>query len=154
MERTQKQLGEILIEKGLITSEQLNAALEEQRRTKEFLGVIFIKKRYINEKDLLGALSEQFHIPVMDLKDRYMDWNLTKGFSSSLILDYKCIPVKRDEWSVTFAITNPLDVKGLERAQQEVGGYRIKAVLVSQEDMEDVTARYRQYLKSNIMKRF
>ena len=154
MENSKKQLGEILIEKRLITPEQLTGALEEQTRTKEFLGVILIKKGYIKEKDLLTALSSQFRIPLVSLKDKYIDWNFVKQFSSSLIVDCKCFPVAKDEWSATFAIVNPLDLKGLEKAEQEARGCRIKMVLVSQGDMEDVIERYRQYIRANIMKLF
>lgn len=147
MFRSQKKLGEILMAKGLISSEQLKAALEEQQKTNEFLGKILLKNNQLKEKDLLEALSEQFNIPYVSLKYKYIDWHLAKQFSLTLILDYKCFPIAKDEWSVTIAITNPLDVWVLKRAEEEARGLKLKLVLVSEQDMKDVIQRYQQYLK-------
>ncbi len=154
MQRSQKKLGQILIDKGLISLQQLEEALKDQARTKEFLGAVLLKKRLIKEKDLQRALSEQFNIPLVSLKDRYIDWNMVKKFRSSLILDYRCLPLEKDDWSVTVAITNPLDVWVIKQAEEETVGLRLKLVLVSSEDMNEVIARYKQYVRGDIYKRF
>jgi len=154
MQRGQKKLGEILVEKGLISLKQLEEALAQQARTKEFLGEILIKKRLIKEKELQEALSAQFDIPVVSLKDKYIDWNLVKEFYSSLIMDYKCFPVGRDDWSVTMAITNPLDIWAIKRAEEETAGFKLKLVLVSTADMNEAIARYQQHVRGDIQKRF
>jgi inorganic pyrophosphatase/exopolyphosphatase len=154
MDKKQTRLGEILIDKGLINSEQLKYALEEQKRTKEFLGAILLKNNQIEEKALLEALSEQFHIPFVSIKNKYIDWNLVKRFSSSLILDYKCFPIEEDGRSVTFATTNPLDVWAFKKSEEEASGSLPKFVLVTREDMEDIIQRYQQYMRSNISRLF
>src|SRR3989338_2389829 len=111
-------LGEILIKKGLLTPERLALALGEQVTTKELLGTILVKKGWVKEKDLLTALSERFNMPLVDLKNRQIDWSIIKGFSSTLIFDYRCIPFKRDERSVTMAIANPFDAWTIKRAEE------------------------------------
>jgi type IV pilus assembly protein PilB len=147
MDRRQEQLGEILIRKGLINANALKDALDEQQRTKEFLGSILVRKNKINEKDLLGALSEQFNIPFLSLKFKYIDWNFVGKFSSSLVLDYKCLPLEREDSAVTVAITNPLDVWAIKKTEEETRGLRLKLVLVSEGDMEEAIKRYKQYLR-------
>jgi type IV pilus assembly protein PilB len=154
MERQQKRLGEILMAKGLITNEQLNDALDEQKKTKEFLGTILIKREWIKENDLLRALSEQFQIPFMSLKDKYIDWEFVKEFSPSLILDYKCIPIKKDDWSVTVAINNPLEAWVLQKAEEEARGLKVKFILALQEDINEIIQRYQQYMRGNITRFF
>jgi hypothetical protein len=154
MEKEQKRLGEILIEKGLITSEQLAHTLQTQKRSKEFLGKILIESGRIQEKDLLAALSQQFDMPLVSLKDKYIDWALVKQFSPSLILDFRCFPVSRDERSVTMAVNNPLDAWALQKAEEEAKGLKLKLVLVSLEDMEEAMHRYREYVRGNISKLF
>ena len=138
--------------KGSITSEQMKTALDEQRKTNEFLGKILLKSNLIKEKDLLEALSEQFNIPYLSLKYKYIDWRLVKQYSLALILDYKCFPIAKDEWSVTIAITNPLDVWALKKAEEEARGLKLKLVLVSEGDMKDVIQRYQQYMRSSTLK--
>ena len=147
MNRKQKLFGEILIEKGIINVRQLEDALTEQRRTKKFLGSILLRKNQIKERDLLETLSEQFNISFATIKYKYIDWDFVKRFSSSLILDYKCFPLKEDDYSITVAITNPLDAWALKKAEDETRGHRLKLVLVSEEDMKEVIERYREYVQ-------
>ena len=152
MVRSQKKLAEILISKGLITSEQLKVALDEQQKTNEFLGKIFLRMKQLKENDLLEALSEQFNIPYASLKYKYIDWQLVKQFSLALILDYKCCPIAKDAWSVTVAITNPLDAWAIKKAEEEVRGLKLKLVLVSEGDMQEVIQRYQQHIRSDTLK--
>jgi len=150
MEKIQKQLGEILISRGVINQKKLAEALEAQKKSREFLGAILLKRRYIKEAHLLEALAEQFSIPVVGLKDRYLNWELLKQFSPSLILEYKCFPVEKDDFSVTMAITNPMDVWALKKCEDEARPLKLKFALTSHEDMDDAIGRYRRYMRGDI----
>ena len=152
MLRKQKRLGEILLEKDLITPAQLKSALAEQARSKEFLGTILVRRKLIKEDALLATLSEQFNIPVINLAYRYFDWKFVKDFSPTLILDYHCFPVTKDDWTVTIAITNPLDVWVLKKAEEEARGLRLRLALTSEKDMQEAIQRYRQCVQRHISK--
>lgn len=147
MKRQPKRLGEYLIEKKLISEQDLNEALDDQKRSKEFLGAILIRRGAIKEDGLLTALSEQFSIPYVSVKYDYIDWELVGRFSNSLILEHKCFPVGADEYTVTMAIINPLDVWALKKAEEETRGYKMKLVLVSETDMNEVIIRYKEQLQ-------
>jgi len=58
-----KFLGELMVEKGLITSGQLREALREQRRSEERLGRILVEMGYVSELEMFRAVSEQFGLP-------------------------------------------------------------------------------------------
>jgi hypothetical protein len=58
-----KLLGELMVEKGLITSGQLRDALAEQRRSQEKLGRILVDMGYVSELEMFRAVSEQFGLP-------------------------------------------------------------------------------------------
>ena len=150
MVRSEKKIGEILIEEGLITLEQLEAALREQGRSKKFLGEILVAMQLIKEEDLYATLSRQYGIRLVSLKGNPLDWQFLKGFMPSLVLDYKCMPVERDEWSVTIAITNPLDVWMMQKAEEAARGVKVKFVLASLSDMEDAVVRYRLLLQQRL----
>lgn len=154
MERAQKQLGQILIEKKLISPQRLEEAVSEQKRTKEFLGAVLLRLGFIKEKELMAALSEQFNIPVTGLKNKYIDWSFVKTFSPSLILDHKCFPVEKDNTSITVAITDPLDAWALKKAEEESRGMKLRLVLVSADDMQDAIQRYKEYVHRNISNLF
>lgn len=58
-----KLLGELMVEKCLITSRQLRDALREQRRSQEKLGRVLVDLGYVSELDMFRAVSEQFGLP-------------------------------------------------------------------------------------------
>ncbi|MDD5194407.1 MAG: hypothetical protein PHQ96_01865 [Candidatus Omnitrophica bacterium] len=148
--RNQKKLGEILIAKKMLSQRQLDEALREQARTKEFLGTILIRTHQIDEAQFLTAMSEQFNMPVITLTDKFIDWKLLKHFSPTLIIDYKCFPVAQGDSGLTIAITNPLDAWVLAKAEEESQGARVLFVLVTQKDMDDAIARYKQQARTNL----
>ncbi len=152
--KNERRIGEILVAKGLITFDDLSISLQEQQRTKEFLGTILVKKSIIKEKDLMGALSEQFGMPLISLKDKYIHWSLVKDLSAELVFEHKCFPISKDDWSITFALINPLDMWARKNAETAAGTLRAKFVLVTESDMTDVISRYRQVQRSNITKMF
>ena len=143
-------LGEILVKNKAITPEQLQIALYEQKASGEFLGAILLRKRLITEKDLLQGLAEQFEVPFMSIKGVYIDWGLVGIFNSSLILDHRCFPLSCDDDYVTFAINNPLDIWLLGEAEREASPRKIKTVLVSAADMEELIQRYREYMQNKL----
>ncbi len=147
---TRKLLGEILIKKGLLTPERLALALGEQVTTKELLGTVVVRKGWVKEKDLLAALSERFNMPLVDLKNRQIDWSITTEFSSVLIFDYRCVPFKRDERSVTMAINNPFDAWTIKRAEEEAKGLILELALTSREDIDDAVKRYQRYIQKRL----
>lgn len=152
MIRSQKKIGEILIELGLITAEQLKYALEEQARTNKFLGEILLKKCGLKEKDLLKALSEQFNIPIISLKSVNINWNFVNKFSAALILDHKCFPIHQDEESMTIAVSNPLDVWAIKKAEEDAGDLKLKLVLVCEKDIEEAIGEYKRHMRTDILK--
>src|SRR3954468_14581739 len=69
MARPEKvRLGEILLKQKLLTQEQLNLALDAQKRTGRKLGRVFIEQGYVTEEEISEALAKQLQIPYINLK--------------------------------------------------------------------------------------
>lgn len=145
-------LGELLLKKKLITSEQLDKALEEQKKTKDFLGEILVRRRSIKEEDLIKVLSEQFNIPYVNLKNQYIDWGVALRFSSSLVVERRCLPFRQDEYGFTVAITNPLDALAVSQAEKEARTEKVKLVLVSSAGMDQAIKNYRAQASARVRK--
>ena len=139
-----KQLGALLVQRGLLTSRQLAGALVEQRTTKEFLGAILIRRRLIEPTTLLEALSEQFGIPHESLTPEQVDWRVVQQFPVSAISEGKCFPVRADAQSVTVAIANPLDVWTLSTIERAAGFRAVNTVLVLEQELKLVLQVHRQ----------
>lgn len=152
MAKSPKRLGEILIEKRLITEAQLHDALLEQKVNDGFIGKILVNKGLITTKDLMEALSEQFDIPLIDIKSQHINMELARKFSTSLILDHKCFPLKEDEYTVTVAIINPLNAVAISKIEEEAYPRKVNLVLVLEEDIEKVIQNYRQYISQSIQR--
>lgn len=140
-----KRIGEILIDAGLINSEQLHEVLNEQKITKEFIGNILIKKGYIKEDVLLGVLSNQFNIPYVSIKNGYIDLALVRKFPHSLISKHECFPVQQNADSIILAVVNPLDAVAMAEIEKAISPLKMEIVLTSREDMLEIIKRYRQY---------
>lgn len=145
-----EKIGDMLLRKALITPEQLEIALAEQAKSHAFLGEVLVKHGFLKDTQLLAVLSEQLGLPISELSDAYIDWQLVMKFSASLILDYRCFPVKSDGRSVTMAITNPFDVWAVKRAQEEAHPLTLSLALCTKADMDEVVARFRTHMKATL----
>jgi type IV pilus assembly protein PilB len=144
MKKKAQYIGEILIDKGLITKAQLEEVIQEQLRNKKFIGMMLVQRGLISERELIASLAEQFGIDHVSLKKEDVDWDLALKFSASLVTDHKCLPVRADKETVTLAITNPLDVWVLDKAEKEAAPRKLKVVLTTLSDMDEMIKEYRR----------
>lgn len=154
MRKKGKYLGEILVSKGFITDGELQGVIQEQLRNKKFLGVMLIEKGLISENDLLKTLADQFDIEPIRLKDTEIDWEAATGFSSAMITDHRCLPIKADEETVTVVIDNPLDVWALDKAEKSIAPRKLKVVLTTTSDIDEAIKEYRRRSIRNMMKKW
>jgi hypothetical protein len=152
MQKGSRRIGEILIAKGFITEAQLHDALMEQKVSEKFIGMILKEKGTITDHDLTEVLGEQFNIPLVDMRSQYIDMELAHKYSSSLIIDHKCFPLKVEETSITFAIVNPLDAVALSKMEEESSPLNVDHVIVTEADMNEVIDQYRKYVNQSIQR--
>jgi hypothetical protein len=152
MQKCARRIGEILVAKGLITEAQLHDALMEQKVSEKFVGKILKEHGTITDHDLREALSEQFDIPLVDMRTQYIDMELARKFTSALIVDHKCFPLKDEENTVVFAIINPLDSVALSKMDEESSPRNVQHVLVTETDMNEVIDQYRKYVSQSIQR--
>ena len=101
-------LGEMLINKKLITAQQLESALKEHQESGELIGRILISRGYLEEEKLLLSLSEQLNIPFIRLQDVVIDPKAIKKVPAKFAWHYKIIPIKYTGGKLTIAISEPL----------------------------------------------
>jgi len=154
MKKKGKYLGEMLVGKQLITEEQLQAVIEEQLKNKKFLGEMLVESGLISEDDLFMTIAEQFDIDFVQLADEEIDWDVSIGFSSSMITEHKCLPLRADEETVVLAITNPLDAWVLETAEKEAAPHKIKVVLAKKSDMDEAIKKYHKHSIRKMMNKW
>jgi hypothetical protein len=152
MGKSTKRIGEILIDKKIITEAQLHDALSDQRLSDKFLGVILKDKGLVTDQEIAEALSDQFGIPLVDLKSEHIDLELARKFSSSVIIDHKCFPLKEDESSVTVAVVNPLNAVAISKFEEEAYPRKVNLVVANESDLNQLIKNYRQYISESIQR--
>ncbi len=104
-------LGQLLLDKKLISEEQLSKALEEQKRTKDRLGHTLVKSGYVSSDDLIEVLEEQFGIPAVKINLKMLNSKVVKTIPENICRKYRLIPILLDENNyLTIAATNPYDI--------------------------------------------
>lgn len=113
-----KRLGEMLLEKGLLTQESLNEALNVQQTTGERLGRILVRLGQVPEREITAALAEQLAVPEIHLFEE-VDMDVIHGLiPQSLILRYKVVPVRLVDNRLILAMADPLDVLAIDDIRQ------------------------------------
>ena len=140
-EITGKQLGEILIERGIITKEQLAEVLKEQKLTGQKLGDILIEKGLVTQEELNGALAVQREVPTLDLSEYLIDSSVVKLIPEDIARAHKLMPVFLENNILTVAMANPFDVFVVDELQRRTG-YVIQPALVNEMDIRRAHQQY------------
>src|SRR3989339_406557 len=113
-----KKIGEILIEQGFISMEQLREALEEQKLTGEKVGEILVKKGVVGQEEIELALSKQKGIARFDLSNYIIEPSLFKLIPEDFARKYKLLPVFLIENTLTVAMADPTNVFIIDELQR------------------------------------
>jgi type IV pilus assembly protein PilB len=105
-----KRIGDILIEKGLLSTGQLEDALKEQEKTGRKLGQVLVEKGIVAEEDLIQAMSERLNIPKISLGALVIDPSIISLVPVEVARRYTLIPVFKIGNNLTIAMADPLNV--------------------------------------------
>jgi len=122
-ETTRRPLGERLIDSGIITREQLDLALKEQKRTNELLGQVLHDLGFISEDVLSSTLAAQSGVNHVDLNNYLIDAEILKLVPETFARNNKLIPLSQEKGSLTVAISNTFDVIAIDELQVMTGLY-------------------------------
>ncbi|MCX7845098.1 MAG: ATPase, T2SS/T4P/T4SS family, partial [Dictyoglomaceae bacterium] len=107
--KDKKPIGEYLLELGLITREQLEKALEEQKKTGARLGQILIERGYVKPEDIGRVLELQSEVPYIPLSEMKIDERFISNFPEGILRRFRFLPLRREGGIVHVAIVPPLD---------------------------------------------
>src|SRR3954467_8512481 len=111
---TTERIGDLLLREGLITREQLEKALAEQKQNGTRVGYNLIKLGYIQELELVRQLAKQFKMNAVDLSKFNVDPKIAKLIPTDLATKNLVLPLKRDGRQLTVAMADPTNLGVLE----------------------------------------
>ncbi|HEX9780601.1 MAG TPA: hypothetical protein VGB20_05235 [bacterium] len=109
-----KRIGEVLIERTVITRQQLEQALAHQRGHGGMLGQILIQLGFANEAEIALALTAQYGFPYLPLENYEVDEDLMAVVPERVARQYCLIPVDRIGNALTLAMADPTNVQAIE----------------------------------------
>lgn len=130
-----KYLGEMLIDAGIITREQLEECLSIQKNTGDRLGKTLKNKGYVTERQLMEIMEFQLGIPFINLDTINLTHMLSKHIPVTLARKHKMVPVKAEGKKLYVAMEDPVDFIALEDARV-VSGLDVYPMLATEYAIE------------------
>jgi type IV pilus assembly protein PilB len=130
-----KQLGEILLDEGLVTEGQLLAALDESTARRQSLGRTLVELNILSEDQLVKALAEQVGMSFIDLDEYPVDRAAVSLVPASLCRRYTVLPVGFDtDGYLTLATSDPSNVVAVDDTRA-VSGYPVRPVIATYDNL-------------------
>ena len=134
-------ISELLLNEGLITNDQLDAALIRQKETDLSLLRILVETGNLDENKRLNFFKRQFGVPTISLKANDIDSGVFSQIPFAVARRHHLVPVRMDRDGLVVAMEDPSDVILLDTLKDIVGS-RIKPVLAHSSEIEAVLEQY------------
>ncbi len=136
-------LGALLIEEGLLTEAQLDAALAEQTRSGKPLGRLLIEQGTISEAELVRTLARQVGLEFIDLADYTIDGSVAGLVTESLARRYQAIPIGWEDGKLLVAMADPSNVFAVDDIRALAGAEVRTVVATASQIIETIERFYR-----------
>ena len=136
-----KKIGDLLLEKGLITEEQLQEGLKQQQVSGKRLGEILVQQKAITEEDLIDTISERLSIPKISINSMVIDPNVLRHVSVEVARRYTLIPVFEIGKTLTIAMADPLNIIAIDEIKYQTGK-NIKRAVATSSEIKDAVEKY------------
>src|SRR3984885_1154035 len=136
-------LGDVLVEHGTITAEQLATALTEQRRSGRKLGRVLADLGFVSESTLHELLAKHLEVPFVDLKHARIDREAVKLLPEALARRYRALVLLQDARGLLIGMADPSDLHAYDELRSKLK-LPIRLALVGEADfLKTLDAVYR-----------
>ena len=115
--RIEKPLGELLIERGVITKRDLEEALKSQKKEGGLIGEVIVSLNMAKEEDIAYALSLQYGFPYLPLQNYEAPKELLNTIPKEIASQYCFVPIDKIGNTLTVAMADPLNVQAIDRIE-------------------------------------
>ena len=136
-----RRIGEILLERKLITPQALEHALIEQKKSHELLGRVLVRLGYLSERQLLEGLADHLQMPIVNLKQMTIDQQALKKIPARFARHYRCMPLRLAGKTVTLAMSDPLQVRPVDDLKVHYG-LETDIVLATESEIQEAIQRF------------
>jgi Type II secretion system (T2SS), protein E, N-terminal domain len=118
-------LGDLMVSKGFIDTDQLSEALVESKETGQLVGRVLLRRGWVFEDELARALAEQWNLPYVRLSSVGVDQSVMRILPHEVGLRFAAVPVRFVEQSVLVAFADPSDPRALAAVREYVPAIKL-----------------------------
>ncbi len=154
--QTRRRIGEVLVDLGFISVEDIERSLDLQRTSGRRLGEVLTGEGLVTSRQLLQALAEQFGFEFLDLDTISIDTDLAQRVPASMARRHRALPVTRREGLIVVAMMNAADVLAVDDLRSAVGQqvFPVMAegaqILAAIDDLEHSDSRMQEAIQAAI----
>jgi type IV pilus assembly protein PilB len=134
-------IGELLLKEKLITPDQLQQALGQQKSNGGKLGYNLVKMGFVKDEQITALLSKQYGVPAINLASFKIDLTIIKLVPTETARKYQIIPLSRSGSTLTIAMTDPTNVFAMDDIKF-MTGYTVEPVVASEVAITDAIEKY------------
>jgi len=134
-------LGDLLIRNDLLTAEQLEKAVSEQKMNRERLPATLIRLKYISEDELAAFQSRQYGAPLIDLAEFEVDLGVVKLIGADVVQKYHLIPISRAGATLIVAMSDPSNIFAIDDIKF-MTGHNVEVVVATEGAIKDAIDKY------------
>jgi general secretion pathway protein E len=139
----QKRLGEMLVDAGLLTAEQVDGLLQEAREQNVKLGELLVDKGLVTQQDIAMVLSLQLNIPLIDLKRDRVNPEALRYVPEEYARHHVLVPLDATSDSIVVVMADPADIQVIEDLKARSRKSILPAVATPDDIKEAINLSYR-----------
>ena len=137
-------VGDLLVDKGILSQEQLSLVLEEQKRSGRKFGRTVIDLGFVSEDKLLLEMSSHFALPYIDISRFQFNADITRRLPESLARRYRAIILMEEEDQYFVGFVDPLDILAVDEVQRSLKRKIVAAFVKEQDVLNAIDRIYRR----------
>jgi len=127
-------IGTVLLERGLVSEEELRAAITEQSRTGERLDHVLVRLGHVSATQVLEAIGHQFAMPIVDLDAVEVKPEVLRALPARLVFKQRCVPLEEEDGRLRVATSDPFELTAFDELKL-LTGKSIDLVLADEQDI-------------------
>lgn len=139
--KTEKLLGEILVERGILTEEHLKRALDAQVKEGGLIGEIIAHLGFAKEEDIAQCIAFQYGFPYLPLENYEISQEVVQLIPKNVACHYCLVPLDKIGTTLTVAMANPLNTEAVEDIE-DITGSSIQIFVSTVSDVRNTLSRY------------
>ena len=136
-----KPLGELLLDRGIISQSQLDQGLGAQREKGGLIGEILVELGFVKEDEIAQALTAQYGFPYLPLGNYDVDTEITSIIPGRVARQYLLVPIDKIGNNLTLAMSNPLNVQAIEDVEL-LSGCSVQTFVSTSSDVKRAIEKY------------